>query len=145
MTFYSGLIYKYVEIPFNIGQVPDTVVIQIMSSLWQDSLVAFVGCTLKLDNLCFKSQKSNTGFAIVENNSQLSIYPNPSNGKILISGGNKLTKLEIHNTTGVTVYATSNFEGNNAKQIDISNFPVGIYFVKVSDKENIYSKKILIK
>ncbi|MEI8084809.1 MAG: T9SS type A sorting domain-containing protein [Paludibacter sp.] len=138
--------YKYVEFPFNINQVPDSVIIQIISSSWQDTLVSFVGCDLKIDNLYFKSQKTNTGFASVENDVQISIYPNPSDGYMSIrSGGKELTKLEIYSPTGVMVYATSKFDSNNAKQINISNVQSGIYFVKVFDKEGIYTKKILIK
>ena len=138
--------YKYLEIPFNLGQVPDSVIVQIISSTWQDTLIAFVGSDLKIDNLYFKSQKTNTGLIIIEDNSQIQIYPNPSNGQILIKGLRiDVTKLEIYNFTGVTVYTTTKFDSNNTKQIDISNTPPGIYFVKVSDNKGIYTKKILIK
>jgi hypothetical protein len=108
-------------------------------------LVAFVGCDLKIDNLCFKSQKSNTGFANVEKDSQFSIYPNPSNDKMFIRGiKNEPTKLEIYNLEGLTVYVATKFD-SNTNQIDICNVPAGLYFLKVSDKEKIYIKKILIK
>jgi len=137
--------YKYQEVPFVIGQVPDSVIIQILSSSWQDTLVSFVGCDLKIDNLHFKSQNSKTGFENIEKEKHLSIFPNPSNGKMLISGfGSEPTKLEVYSLTGVKVYEKK-FDSINTIQIDISSVPAGIYFVKVFDKVNIYTQKIMVK
>src|ERR1051325_694717 len=48
--------YQQAMVPFNIGQVPDTVVVQFKSSLWQDSAASFIGSTLKIDNIHFASQ-----------------------------------------------------------------------------------------
>ncbi|MEI7502514.1 MAG: T9SS type A sorting domain-containing protein [Paludibacter sp.] len=142
----ASAIYKYQEIPFNLGQTPDSVIVQIMSSLWQDSLVAFVGSDLKIDNLYFKSQKTNTGIIDLGEDAQMKIYPNPSNGQILIRGlGVNVAKLEIYNISGISVYLTTKFDSSNTKQIDISNVPAGIYFIKQSNKESSNTQKIMIK
>lgn len=52
--------YQYKEIPFNVGQVPDSVIIDIHSSTWSDTLTSFVGSDLKIDNIHFKSQVPTT-------------------------------------------------------------------------------------
>jgi hypothetical protein len=52
--------YQYKEIPFNVGQVPDSVIIDIHSSTWNDTLTSFVGSDLKIDNIHFKSQVPTT-------------------------------------------------------------------------------------
>lgn len=137
--------YKYMEFPFSLNQVPDSVVIQLLSSAWQDSLVAFVGCELKIDNLHFKSQKANTGFANVSSDDMLSIYPNPSNGKILINGlGANATSLEVFNIAGIKLYSASILQHGNSIELDLSSIQQGIYLLKISDKVNFKTKRIVI-
>ncbi len=47
--------YQYMEIPFNLWQTPDTVIIDMQSSNWNDTLVSFVGASLKIDKIHFKT------------------------------------------------------------------------------------------
>lgn len=48
--------FQYKEIPFNVGQTPDTVIIDIQSSSWNDTLLSFIGSDLIVDAIHFKSQ-----------------------------------------------------------------------------------------
>src|SRR5581483_2428213 len=48
--------YKYVELPFNRGTAPDTVLVFAESSLWLDSALTYLGADLKIDEMHFKSQ-----------------------------------------------------------------------------------------
>jgi len=50
-----SLTYKKVELPFNLGQAPDTVQLSISSSKWP-TLNSFIGSDLKIDQMYFKSQ-----------------------------------------------------------------------------------------
>ena len=60
-NFAGGLLpesdqYTYMEIPFDAGQQPDSVQINIQSSNWDDTLLQYVGSDLKIDRMFFKSQ-----------------------------------------------------------------------------------------
>jgi len=48
--------YTQVSVPFNVGQVPDTMIIFIESSKWPVQ-ASYIGSDLKIDNLYLKSQK----------------------------------------------------------------------------------------
>ncbi len=47
--------YQYKEFPFDIGQEPDTVIVDIQSSIWNDTALTYVGSDLKIDHIYFKS------------------------------------------------------------------------------------------
>ncbi len=48
--------YYYMEVPLYAWQLPDTVKITVQSSLWNHSSTEYVGSSLKIDHLHFKSQ-----------------------------------------------------------------------------------------
>jgi hypothetical protein len=52
--------YQLVQIPFNMGQTPDTVIINIQSSVWNHTSLSYVGSVLKIDEFYFKSQPLST-------------------------------------------------------------------------------------
>lgn len=137
--------YTYVEVPFSINQAPDTVIIDIYSSLWNDTAVSYVGADLKIDNIYFKSQIS-TGINQLTNGNAISVVPNPSNGKFQIkSSGINMQNLEICDILGKTIYSNAKFIQQNSKEIDLSRTSKGIYFVKVYDGSKIYVEKIIIR
>lgn len=137
--------YQYLEMPFELWQAPDSVVVQIISSSWKDSALTFVGSVLKIDSLHFKSQGIKNSIVNLQNESPLSIYPNPSNGKFQFrSTENELSKLEIYNSIGTKVFESINCKQFVINDIDISNSPKGIYFVKVQIGEKSHTKKILV-
>lgn len=59
---------------------------------------------------------------------QFTIWPNPTSGIIRISG-NDFNKLEVYNATGQLIIS----KVNNEKELDLSNNPKGIYFLKIYD------------
>lgn len=88
---------------------------------------------------------------ILENQLQaaFSIYPNPSHGKCQFIINNlqldKNCKLEIYNVHGEKVYTIPNLKLQTLNEIDISDFPNGIYFVNIYDGNKIYVKKMVIQ
>ena len=60
------------------------------------------------------------------------LYPNPTNGLITISGEN-LHQAEVINMLGQQVLSVQ--DKGNELQIDMATLPAGIYFVTVTDKE----------
>ena len=98
--------YQYMEIPFNIGQMPDSVIIDIQSSQWEDSSLTFVGSNLKIDEVHFKSQPLTTVVFDYKNETAINIFPNPTNGKIQINVlGFNVQHLEIYNILGDIIFS----------------------------------------
>ena len=85
---------------------------------------------------------------ISQNQSIFSVYPNPSNGKftVTVEGLQEANcTLEICNYLGQEIY-TSMFKAQQSTlDIDLSDFPKGIYFVKVNNGTNVNTHKILIE
>jgi hypothetical protein len=87
----------------------------------------------------------------VNSNYQYSIYPNPTTDgilKIQLSGLTDLSSLYIHDTVGKLIYIES-FNDNNGeliqKQLDISRFSSGLYFVTLQETTKTTTKKIIFR
>jgi hypothetical protein len=78
--------------------------------------------------------KDNTGFKI---------YPNPCQGIFTLSIENvRKGKIEIQNVIGVTFYQLD-FVGTFEKNIDISQYVKGLYFVKITNQNSASYHKII--
>ncbi|WP_010134170.1 ubiquitin-like protein [Ochrovirga pacifica] len=63
-------------------------------------------------------------------NTLLSLYPNPSNNYIIISGLNKNQNYSIYNTVGVKIKEGIVY---NQEKINIQNLSDGVYFLKLTN------------
>jgi plastocyanin len=86
-----------------------------------------------------------TGNADILNETNISVYPNPSTGLFHLSvSGLKESpkyKLEIYNLVGGKVYESAVL--NTTADIDIRNSSKGIYFFKISDGQKILTKRVI--
>jgi hypothetical protein len=83
----------------------------------------------------------------LESLNPMEIYPNPSGGSFSIQlqpGKSKTQNLEIYNVTGEKLISTVP-NSNGVCDINLSNAPKGIYFVKLYEGENIRVEKIVIQ
>jgi bacillopeptidase F (M6 metalloprotease family) len=73
------------------------------------------------------------------NETDFNLYPNPSNNKVTLytTGDNNISNIEIYNNIGQKI--TSILEGASKTTIDVSDYPDGIYFMKI----NTNSKQII--
>lgn len=67
----------------------------------------------------------------------ISIYPNPSTGRIIIKANN-LNQVDIYNISGTLLKSSENNE------IDLSKFSKGIYLIKIMTNKGITLKKIVL-
>ncbi len=78
---------------------------------------------------------------------QVSIYPNPTTGKIFIDmsvkKGENIETVEIINTIGKTIKQYT--VNNNTISIDISSQTKGIYFVKVTTNKGVAISKVILE
>ena len=71
---------------------------------------------------------------------QLTLYPNPSDGKLYIESEETIDKVEIYNQTTL-VKTIAPQEG---KEIDLSGLPAGVYFIRLYSGESVLVRKISI-
>ncbi|MBI4930950.1 MAG: T9SS type A sorting domain-containing protein [Bacteroidetes bacterium] len=84
-------------------------------------------------------------------NQDMIIYPNPNNGSFTI----KLTDegelqninytIEIYNTLGEKVTQSVIPSGVRNLTIDLSERPKGIYFIKATSRENVFTEKVIVQ
>ena len=74
-------------------------------------------------------------------NLKVSLYPNPAQKSITVSGLNEMATVEIYNTIGAKVLETK-FIGETQLNID---FPTGIYYAKINSENKTIVKKFLVE
>lgn len=79
-------------------------------------------------------------------NASIQLHPNPTTGLIYIthSGTDAPFKLEIYTTEGKQVYTSEGLNLNGNEPIDLSYLARGVYFVKISTRENQFQEKVIL-
>lgn len=146
-TLHAASSYTYMEIPFYNWQTPDSVVVEIQSSVWQDSLPSFAGSSLIIDEMHFKSQPFFTGINSVnfaKNN--VHIYPNPVKTIATININPDINteglELRVYDIYGRTIKKT-NIE-NHTFIFDGENLSSGLYFYEVGNSSRILQNGKLV-
>jgi hypothetical protein len=77
---------------------------------------------------------------------QISVFPNPTNGIININLNNNIKENEVKNMSIFSINGSkiANFEGFKPN-IDTQNWTNGIYFIKIETVQGIFTKKIVVK
>lgn len=77
-------------------------------------------------------------------NSRIIIYPNPGKGEFTVySSMIEIEEIEIYNMPGERIY--SEYINQNLKTISFSNYPTGLYFVKVRTEKGIWIEKVAVE
>jgi hypothetical protein len=94
------------------------------------------------------SYVSTTGVTDANNeNLKVSIYPNPANDVLFIQshlGGQTNRKVELLNALGQVVQTQTLFQGSTMCYFDLQTVYAGIYFVRVTDGDNIETSKVVV-
>jgi len=94
------------------------------------------------DHTISVSFKKTTGIAEITNG-QFRLYPNPTDGKLLIESGNLFVeKVEIYDIHGRNVLSRTPYL-SPVTVIDISHLPSGTYFVKLKTATEELTKKVI--
>jgi len=81
-------------------------------------------------------------------NVDVSVFPNPNDGRftLAINGAEGEFNMEIVNLAGQVVYSQIIEANNNfVKDVDISEFATGVYYIKLSNKQGVKINKLIIK
>lgn len=79
-----------------------------------------------------------TGISTQEN--EITVYPNPSSGKITISGTQQPVSVEILNDQGTLVLKTK----PEGETLNLEGYNAGLYLLKIRTNEKLYIRKVLI-
>ncbi|MEA3444177.1 MAG: T9SS type A sorting domain-containing protein, partial [Bacteroidota bacterium] len=75
------------------------------------------------------------------NSNEIKIYPNPANKHLIVEAEN-MHELTLYNIAGMLIYSSKT---NSSKTvIDLKDFAKGVYIIKITSDDNIYSEKIII-
>jgi hypothetical protein len=77
--------------------------------------------------------------------SGLSIYPNPTNGPLVIENKSPILSINIFNLSGEKMNSHFKFHGQEIVELDLSGFRRGIYFLHIYDGVKRYNRKILVQ
>jgi hypothetical protein len=140
-TLYAASGWTYVTIPIANGTIPDSVVVSAQSSYYGDSAISYVGSTLILDNIEFKSQSLASIFNAKADKS-VNIYPNPASDAIQISGLTANAAIEISDVNGKLFLSK---KVNPAEMVSLSTLPLGVYLVKIDTGSAVVERKLVKK
>lgn len=74
----------------------------------------------------------------------ITIYPNPNNGKFTITQSVELNSIEVLNLLGESIYFSLLNNVNTNVEIDLSSATKGIYFIKINAGEKVYVDKVVL-
>lgn len=108
--------------------------------------VRVVGNNMFIDNVSVNIQTS-IDDENISNVNELNIYPNPTNGKIIIESKDNLEqgRLMIYNSQGAVVFENNINEGQKKLSYDFSDYPNGMYIIRIIGETYTSTRKITIK
>ncbi len=76
--------------------------------------------------------------------SNISIFPNPSDGRIIISSDEAIKNYTIYSSIGQLIYKSKTSINVSPIQLNLSSLTPGIYYLIIKTSVSIYRKKIII-
>ena len=58
------------------------------------------------------------------------LYPNPTNGKVIIEGSQQLVEITVYNSLGVAVHIQ---QLNPEETLDLGHLPDGVYIIRINN------------
>ncbi|MGZ3862638.1 MAG: T9SS type A sorting domain-containing protein [Bacteroidia bacterium] len=134
--------YQYIEVPFNVMNPIDSVIVSFQSTTSQDTLLSFIGSDLKIDEVYFKSQSSTTGIKKYDTSVGIKVFPNPSNdGDFVVSNVGYYDLVRVMNVYGQEVNAEIK-KTNGTAQVHIAS--PGAYTIFVNSQGKTATLKVIV-
>lgn len=98
---------------------------------------------MQIDNIAITSTGA-LNIKQIKNESEINIFPNPTKGMVNIENNQDIESLVVYNSTGHLVYSnTINTKG--IIQIDASQFPKGIYYIRMQINGEYSNSKFIVQ
>lgn len=129
--------YQYVELPFGLQQTPDSIIINFISSAWDDTDVTYAGATLIVDDVIFKSEME-TSVPTYNLSDNIII-------KEIRKGYFRIDNLDYSNYTVMVNDMAGHkvISEKNITDIDLTANPPGVYIINIQIGNSTFSRKIL--
>jgi hypothetical protein len=77
----------------------------------------------------------------------ISIYPNPTHGKVNITGLNNNSELEIYNSEGQLLSSTTFVKAGQIQPftLDLSGYNTGVLYLRIVDQQTVEIKKVILQ
>ncbi len=92
------------------------------NSVWKDDSKVYT----------FFSQHNKTDAEILEMESQIKVFPNPAQNELSVSGIEEPSTISVHDINGKLFFQRN--VNSEITTIDVSNIPVGLYFLEIDNK-----------
>jgi hypothetical protein len=76
------------------------------------------------------------------NDKYLSVSPNPTTG-ILNIRGTQIMKIDVEDNCGRIIYSSAH--GDNCTTLDLSGYPKGMYFIRMTNNDTVCIRKIILQ
>jgi hypothetical protein len=86
-----------------------------------------------------------TSIASLKKDDDISVYPNPTDGKFTIVSKSNISSIEIYNLSGARIYSDFNFKKHTLSEIDLTGYAKGIYLLIMYDGAKIQSRKVIVQ
>ena len=84
-----------------------------------------------------------TEVGLDENSTALKVYPNPTQGYVLLEFGSSVTAdIEVFNAAGLKVAVDRVLQANEF-QLDLQSLPAGSYEIRISTAEDLWRRRVL--
>ena len=86
----------------------------------------------------------NVGIASAELSNQITVYPNPTSDVLRVtSEGLQVISVEVFDMMGKKQKSRKAEEQNGEMVLDVSDFPAGVYFLRISTEKGVVTKKVI--
>lgn len=124
----------------------DSVLMIFQSSLWDHQDSRFVGSTLLIDDVHFKSSRGGVGVKPQKKLEALTLYPNPSRGLAWLHAEGMLPqRVEVFDLNGHRLFLLDEATISTDTPLDLSGKPSGLYVVRITEGGTFHFLKLLLK
>jgi len=142
LTAYGGNSYKW-----STGEVQKSIQINPTRTTTY-SLTATRGGITNTDSVTVTVENCTNTITENDLNKNIKVYPNPTSGilNVNVVGSNNEFNLQLINLNGRIIYSdkVNSSQGGMSKQIDLSRFAKGVYFVRLFNSNQNSNKKIIL-
>ncbi len=137
--------YTLMKVPFNVGSVPDSLIVTFQSTQNYNLAGIHIGSDLKIDNLSLASQPF--GIPGIFENTSFKLYPNPTRSTISVDmhqfNGN-VEQISVYDITGKLMESNTYGVGyhDNILNLDLTGFANGTYILNVKTSEGNYYQRV---
>jgi hypothetical protein len=147
MYFFANSIATYTEVSvafnYTLSVLPDTLEIKLMGGNVGPGGVIKPGNEIFIDDISFTFP-----VGIKEENSNqpiVTVSPNPTSGKLIVSSLEKINLIEIYNILEEKVLSVNYPIQSGSNEIDLTNYHRGVYFLKTFCSGKTNTQKIVLQ